>query len=105
GVPVAGAVFEVRNATCSTVFSRMRTGTDGSFPVTAFPGTYCLVPVSVPAGFTLPATRTFVVPAGAFTVAVEVAGGPSTGQVVASSGGVPVAGAVFEVRNATCSTV
>ncbi|WP_298462727.1 SpoIID/LytB domain-containing protein, partial [uncultured Cellulomonas sp.] len=29
----------------------------------------------------------------------------SSGRVVASSGGVPVAGAVFEVRNATCSTV
>uniref|UniRef100_UPI0026334177 MSCRAMM family protein n=1 Tax=uncultured Cellulomonas sp. TaxID=189682 RepID=UPI0026334177 len=105
GVPVAGAVFEVRNATCSTVFSRMRTGADGAFPVTAFPGTYCLVAVSVPSGYALPATQTFAVGAGAFTARVEVPAAASSGRVVASSGGVPVAGAVFEVRNATCSTV
>ncbi|WP_298462730.1 SpaA isopeptide-forming pilin-related protein, partial [uncultured Cellulomonas sp.] len=73
GVPVPGAVVEVRNASCSTVFSRMRTGADGSFPVTANPGTYCLVPVSVPAGFALPGSQTFAVsPGPGFTVPVRV---------------------------------
>ncbi|MFS0700172.1 SpaA isopeptide-forming pilin-related protein [Cellulomonas sp. 179-A 4D5 NHS] len=106
GTPVAGAVFEIRNASCTSVFSTMRTGGDGSFPITAFPGTYCAVGVSVPSGFAVPAPQTFAVSAGqTFTVGVEVPAGPAQGRLVASSGGTPVAGAVFEIRNASCTSV
>ncbi|MFS0700175.1 SpaA isopeptide-forming pilin-related protein, partial [Cellulomonas sp. 179-A 4D5 NHS] len=103
GAAVAGAVFEVRNASCSTTFSTMRTGADGTFPVTAYPGTYCLVPVSVPAPFAAPASRAFTVDAAGFRVAVDLTSA-SVGAVVVTGGGDPVAGAVFEVRNASCST-
>ncbi|MFS0700173.1 collagen binding domain-containing protein, partial [Cellulomonas sp. 179-A 4D5 NHS] len=98
------AVLEVRNASCSTVFSRMRTGADGSFPVTAYPGQYCLVGVSAPAPFLVPGSQVFTVGGSGFSVPVALVG-PSTGSVVVTGGGAPVAGAVLEVRNASCSTV
>ncbi|WP_298462691.1 N-acetylmuramoyl-L-alanine amidase, partial [uncultured Cellulomonas sp.] len=104
--PVPGAELEIRDGTCEQVFSRMRTGLAGAFPVTAFPGSYCVVAVSVPPGYGLPARQPFsVAPGQTFAVRVQLATLPSQGSVVLSGGGVPVAGAVVEVRNGSCSTV
>ncbi|MFS0700174.1 hypothetical protein AB6N24_09410, partial [Cellulomonas sp. 179-A 4D5 NHS] len=88
GGPVRDAVLQVRNASCSTVFSTMRTGADGTFPVTAYPGQYCLVPVSVPAPFALPGSQVFTVGSSGFSVPVALVG-PSTGSVVVTGGGAP----------------
>lgn len=104
GVPVPNVVFQIRNASCTTVFSQMQTGGDGRFAVTANPGTYCAVPVSVPPGFSVPANVVFTVTSGtSFEVRIAMPANPVSGQLQAASVGTPVPGITVAIRDATCS--
>jgi hypothetical protein len=71
--PVAGVRVDVRDASCSRTYSSMVTGSDGSFPIVAYPATYCAVPRAVPSGYRVPAAVTFDVdPGDHFTATVPV---------------------------------
>jgi uncharacterized protein YkwD len=50
-LPIPDLTFSIRDATCTEKISTATTGRDGSFAITAVPGSYCAVPVSLPAGF------------------------------------------------------
>lgn len=103
GAAVAGAVFQIRNAGCGTVFSTMVTDASGSIPITAWPGTYCAVPVSVPAGYAMPAATVFSVPEGPFTASVEIPPLPVSGQLLATGGGAPLPGVTVAIRDGSCT--
>jgi hypothetical protein len=50
-LPIADLTFSIRDGACSGKLSTATTGQDGSFAITAVPGSYCAVPVSLPTGF------------------------------------------------------
>jgi uncharacterized protein YkwD len=71
-LPIPDLTFSIRDASCSGRLSTATTGSDGSFAITAVPGSYCAVPVSLPAGFGPVSPVRFTVGAdgAAFTVRV-----------------------------------
>jgi hypothetical protein len=71
--PVAGVRVAIRDASCSQTLSSMVTGSDGSFPIIAYAGSYCAVARSVPDGYQVPVAVRFDVQQGAsFTTTVVV---------------------------------
>ncbi|HET8591407.1 MAG TPA: CAP domain-containing protein [Nakamurella sp.] len=101
---LAGVRVDIRNGSCSKTFSSMVTGSDGSFPVVAYPGSYCAVPRSVPAGYRSSGAVQFQVTAGSsFSPSVALSAAPSHGKLVALDGSGPVAGVRVDVRDASCS--
>jgi hypothetical protein len=86
--------------------SQGTTGSSGTFPITAYPGSYCARMEAVPTGFRLSATPvTFTVTAGtAFTVTSIVQAGLQHGTVTVVDGaGKPVMRAVLTFFGASCT--
>jgi hypothetical protein len=102
--PVAGVKVAIRDSTCSHTYSTMATRADGSFPIEAFPGTYCAVPQYVPDGYRMPEAARFTVGVGAdFTASVPLRATPTTGELVATDSSYPVAGVRVDIRDGSCS--
>lgn len=103
---VAGAVVDIMDPTCSRTFSRNVTNALGSFFVIAYPGTYCVVPIAVPAGYALPLPSVFeVVPGVVHNWALEAPSYPYDGDLLATDAvGSPVPGVWIQIRSGDCST-
>jgi uncharacterized protein YkwD len=101
---VAGVRVDIRDSACSRTLSSMVTGSDGSFPIAAYAGTYCAVPRSAPAGYRTPGAMKFAVTAGrSFAPTVGLTAAPIRGQLVAANGSTPVAGVQVAIRDSTCA--
>lgn len=107
GARLPGVTVAIRNASCGTTFSTMLTGATGAFTITAGPGTYCAVPLAVPAGYLLPASVTFDTGWSAFAVTVRVTPKPqpvSGTLTMVDASGLTIPGAVVAIMNGSCST-
>jgi SpoIID/LytB domain protein len=107
GAPVPGVRYGLYGSGCSgSKLSEGLTGSTGTFPITAYPGSYCARMEAVPAGFLVTSTPIgFTVPTGtAFTVTSTVRAGVQHGTVrVLDSAGQPVSRVVLTFFGASCT--
>jgi SpoIID/LytB domain protein len=105
--PVPGVRYGLYGSGCSgNRVSEGVTGTSGTFPITAYPGSYCARMEAVPAGFLVTSGPiAFTVTTGtAFTVTSTVKAGVQHGTVrVLDSAGQPVVRAVLTFFGASCT--